>query len=97
VVETDNLIDQVDQRITPHSDEATVVERYRLEGRDHQGRRLLAAEVVLTDPKFYAGPVVMVKRWAEVPNGRVLPYECNEERWLDRLEELAREADVGLP
>ncbi len=43
VVETDNLVDQVDQRTTPHSDQATIVERYSLDGKDEQGRRILKA------------------------------------------------------
>lgn len=97
VVETDNLTDGVDQRITPHSDAATVVERYRIEGVDDRGRRILAAEMVLTDPKFYAAPVRMTKRWAEVPNGRILSYDCSEERWIERLEELARKVGASLP
>jgi hypothetical protein len=32
-----------------------------------------------------------------VPNGRVLPYECNEEQWNDRIEKLAKEAGVPVP
>ncbi len=71
VVETDNLVDQLDQR-TPHSDEATIVERYKLEpARDAQGRRVLTAEMTMTDPKFYTKPLTIRKSWAEVPNGRV--------------------------
>ena len=96
VVETDNLVDQVDQR-TPHSDEAKVVERYQLDGVDNQGRRILKAEMTMTDPKFYTRPVVQTKRWAEVPNGRLLPYECPEEMWLDRIAERAQEAGVPNP
>jgi hypothetical protein len=96
IVETDNLVDQVDQR-TPHSDEATVVERYKLDGKDAQGRRILAVEMTMTDPKFYTKPVTLQKRWAQVPNGRVLPYECPEERWLDRIDEMANKAGVPLP
>ena len=97
VVETDNLIDQVDQRTTPHSDEATIVERYRLEANDEQGRRVLVSEMTMTDPKFYTAPVKMTKRWAQVPNGRLLPYECDEEVWRDRIEKLAHEAGVPVP
>jgi hypothetical protein len=96
VVETDNLVDQVDQR-TPHSDEAKIVERYSLDGVDNQGRRILKAEMTMTDPKFYTAPVVQTKRWAEVPNGRLLPYECPEEMWLDRIAERAKEAGVPNP
>ncbi|MDR2214854.1 MAG: hypothetical protein LBE59_03315 [Nevskiaceae bacterium] len=97
VVETDNLTDNVDQRNTPHSDEAKIVERYQLEGVDEQGRRVLVAEMTMTDPKFYTAPVKLTKRWAQVPNGRLLPYECNEEQWNDRLEQLATQAGVSVP
>jgi len=97
VVETDNLVEQVDQRWA-HSDEATVVERYHLEDKpDAQGRRILVADMVMTDPKFYTAPVTAQKRWAEVPNGRLLPYECPEEFWNNRLAELAKKAGVPLP
>jgi hypothetical protein len=96
VVETDNLVDQVDQR-TPHSDAATVVERYHLDGKDELGRRILVADMTMTDPAFYTAPVVLQKKWAQVPNGRLLPYECNEEGWRDRLAELAEKAGVVLP
>jgi hypothetical protein len=96
VVETDNLVDQVDQRY-PHSDEAKIVERYTLAGKDDQGRNLLKVEMTMTDPKFYTTPVKAEKTWAQVPNGRVLPYECNEENWAARLEELAHKAGVELP
>jgi len=97
VVETNNLVEQLDQRTTPHSDEARIVERYRLEGTDAQGRRILSAEMTMTDPKFYTQPVRLTRRWAQVPNGRLLPYECNEESWLARLEMLAKKAGVKLP
>ncbi|RYH03734.1 MAG: hypothetical protein EON57_09460 [Alphaproteobacteria bacterium] len=97
VVTTDNLVDQVDQRTTPHSDKATIVERYTLQGKDDQGRQILKAEMTLTDPVFYDKPLKMEKLWAKVPNGRLLPYECNEEFWNDRLEQLAEKAGVSLP
>jgi hypothetical protein len=96
VIETDNLVDQLDQR-TPHSDEAKVVERYKFDGKDAQGRQLLSVEMTMTDPKFYTKPVVVQKRWAQVPNGRVLPYECPEEKWLERIEEMATKAGVPVP
>jgi hypothetical protein len=97
VVETNNLVEQLDQRTTPHSAEATIVERYRLAGTDQQGRRILTVELTMTDPKFYTAPVVLTRRWAQVPNGRLLPYECNEDMWQERIEELARKAGVELP
>ena len=97
VVQTNNLVEQLDQRTTPHSGDATIVERFRLDGTDAQGRRLLVAEVTMTDPKFYTAPVVLTVRWAQVPNGHLLPYECNEEVWRDRLDNLAEKAGTKLP
>lgn len=97
VVETNNLVEQLDQRTTPHSEGATLVERYRLDGVDAQGRRLLVAELTMTDPAFYTEPVRLTRRWAQVPNGHLMPYECNEEVWRDRVEGLARKAGVDLP
>ena len=96
VVETDNLVEQVDQRYA-HSDAAKIVERYSVDGKDEQGRRILKVEMTMTDPQFYNEPVKVEKRWAQVPNGRLLPYECNEEFWHARLEELAKKAGVSLP
>jgi len=96
VIETNNLVEQVEQR-SAHSDQATIVERYRLDGKDAQGRRILTAEMTMTDPKFYTAPVVATKRWVEVPNGRLLPYECTAETWHERVEELARKAGVPVP
>jgi hypothetical protein len=96
VIETNNLVEQVEQR-SAHSDEAVIVERYRLDGKDAQGRRILTAEMTMTDPKFYTEPVKATKRWVEVPNGRLLPYECTAETWYERVEELARKAGVPVP
>jgi hypothetical protein len=96
VVETDNLVDQVDQRYA-HSDQATIVERYRLAGTDKQGNRLLEVEMTMTDPAFYSAPVKTTKVWAQVPNGRLLPYECAEEIWDAHLQKLADDAGVELP
>jgi hypothetical protein len=90
VVETTHLVEQVDQQYA-HSDQARIVERYRMTtGAD--GRRVLTAEMTMTDPVFYTEPVRTEKRWSEVPNGHLLPYECAEETWHKRLEELERQA-----
>jgi len=90
VVETDNLIDQVDGRL-PHSETAKVTERYRVT-RDDKGGRRLTVDVTLTDPAFYTEPVKVTKFWTLIPNGRLLPYECAEEVWRNRLAELSRKA-----
>ena len=93
VVETTNLVEQVDQRY-PHSDKAKIVERYRLE-KGANGQEVLVAEMTMTDPAFYTAPFTTVKKWARVPNGHLLPYECAEEAWLKRLEELEAKGSSG--
>ena len=96
VIETNNLVEQVETR-TAHSDEARIVERYKLDGKDAQGQRILTAEMTMTDPKFYTQPVVATKRWVQVPNGRLLPYECTAEIWFERIEAMAKKAGVPVP
>jgi hypothetical protein len=93
VVETTHLVEQVDQQYA-HSADAKIVERYRLTT-DAKGTKVLAAEMTLTDPAFYTQPVKAEKKWAQVPNGHLLPYECAEEGWHKRLEELQQKAKPG--
>ena len=88
VVETTHLVEQVDQRYA-HSDQAKIVERYSL-STDSRGTKVLTAEMTLTDPAFYTKPVTDTKKWAAVPNGHLLPYECAEEGWRIHLEELEK-------
>jgi hypothetical protein len=51
---------------------------------------VLVAQMTLTDPMFYTKPVVVQKKWRFDPQGILLPYECNEEAWLNRLDELRK-------
>jgi hypothetical protein len=93
VVETTHLIEQVDQRYA-HSDQAHIVERYRMTKSASSGR-VLIAEMTMTDPVFYTQPVTAEKRWSEVPNGHLLPYECAEEGWRIHLEQLEKQSRTG--
>ena len=92
VVETTHLVEQVDQRYA-HSDEARIVERYTMttEG----GNKVLTAQMTMTDPRFYTAPVTAEKKWSQVPNGHLLPYECAEEGWRIHLEQLEKKAGAG--
>jgi hypothetical protein len=90
VVETTKLVEQVDQRY-PHSDRARVIERYQLTT-SPRGERVLVIDMTLTDPVFYTRPVTGQKKWVEVPNGHLLSYDCAEEGWRKRLEELEQRA-----
>ena len=89
VVETTSLREQEDQ-MYPHGEQARIVERYHLVT-DANGGRVLVAEMTLTDPLFYTKPVTATKKWLLDPKGVLLPYECNEEAWLDRLKQLKDE------
>ena len=51
--------------------------------------------MTMTDPVFYTEPVTAEKKWAQVPNGHLLPYECAEEGWHKRLEELEKKVVTG--
>jgi len=93
VVETTHLVEQVDQQYA-HSDQAKIVERYRM-STGANGVKVLTAEMTLTDPVFYTQPLKVEKKWQQVPNGHLLPYECAEEGWHKRLEELSKKAKPG--
>jgi hypothetical protein len=87
VVETDNLVEQVDGPV-PHSANAKVTERYTVEtGKD--GKRRLRVNFTVVDPDFYTAPVSLTKVWTFFPGGRLLPYECAEEFWQKHLEQLS--------
>ena len=88
VVVTTQLKEQEDQTY-PHSAEARIVERYHL-AKGAQGEKVLVDDWTLTDPIFYTRPVTAEKRWALDPKGILLPYECNEEGWLDHLQALSK-------
>ena len=90
VVETDNLIEQVDQQYA-HSAEAKIVERYRLIA-DAEGRKVLVNDWTLTDPVFYTEPVVAQKKWLLDPSTRILPYQCREQAWDAHVAELKAKA-----
>jgi hypothetical protein len=89
VVETLGLKEAVDQS-SAHSDQATIVERYRL-AKDEKGRKVLTAEMTLTDPVFYTKPVSVTKKWLAVEGGKLLPYDCTEPQWEDLLDKLRQE------
>jgi hypothetical protein len=88
VVETTALKEQEDQTY-PHSEQARIVERYHL-AMGASGAKLLINDWTMTDPLFYTRPLAVQKIWAYDPKGILLPYECNEEAWLDHLDALRK-------
>jgi hypothetical protein len=93
VVETTHLVEQVDQQYA-HSNQARIVERYTMTT-GANGNKVLTAEMTMTDPVFYTEPVKVEKRWSMIPNGHLLPYECAEENWNKRLEELEKKSKAA--
>ena len=57
-----------------------------------KGSKVLHVEMTKTDPVFYTAPLKVEKRWSMVTNGHLLPFECADETWTKRLEELAEKA-----
>jgi hypothetical protein len=96
VVETSKLKEQVDQAAA-HSEQARIVERYRLT-KGAKGEKILEAELTMTDPVFYAAPVTVTKRWSPAEPGTfMMYYECAEPNWLDFVDKLREEAAKKPP
>jgi hypothetical protein len=96
IVETTHLKEAVDQRRYPHSDQARILEEYELTT-DDDGAKVLVASLTMTDPVFYTEPVTAVKKWAFLPDTRLLPYECNEPAWEEHLEQLREGGNQESP
>lgn len=88
VVTTTSLKEQEDQTY-PHSADARIVERYHL-AKPTGGEKVLVDDWTMTDPTFYTQPVTGEKKWALDPKGVLLPYECDEEGWLDHVQALEK-------
>lgn len=95
VVETTSLKEQEDET-WPHSADARIVERYHLAA-DSKNDKVLEDDWTMYDPAFYTEPVKGVKKWSLEPQGVLLPYECDEEGWLDHLEALRKAKNPALP
>jgi hypothetical protein len=96
VVETTSLTDGQDQRNYPHSDQATITERFSMETRD-DGLRIIDYEMTLTDPVYYTEPVTYTARWQPLPDGQILPYNCTEEPWFKLLDMRRAQLNAGEP
>jgi len=87
IVETTHLKEAVEQMRYPHSANAKVVEEYEL-GTGADGGKILIAHMTMTDPEFFTETIKAEKKWAYLPDTRLLPYECNEPTWEEHLEQL---------
>ena len=95
IVETTRLKTQVDSRY-PHSNQASIREEYYIDEPLADGTRVLAADLIMTDPLWLEEPLVTTKRWQALPDYHVLTYECSEPVWLDEMEMLYEEAGLEM-
>ena len=96
VVTTTDLTDGVDQRTYPHSDQATIVERFHLVP-DAKVGKILEYEATMTDPVYYTAPVHFTKRWMPLKDGHIMAYNCTEEPWLRLLDARRKQLEAGQP
>jgi hypothetical protein len=96
VVETTSLTDGQDQAGFPHSDQARITERFSMDT-DDNGAKVISYEMTMTDPVYYTQAVTATDRWAPIPNGQIIPYNCPEEPWLKLLELRRAQLEAGVP
>ena len=96
VVTTTDLTDGVDQRTYPHSDQATIVERFHVRP-DPKVGKVLDYEATMTDPVYYTAPVHFTKKWMPLKDGHIMAYNCTEEAWLRLLDARRKQVAAGQP
>ena len=96
VVRTTRLKEQLSGSF-PHSEDAVIEERYRLEIQD-DGSKVLINDWTLTDPAFYTEPVSRSRDWKPLGDNRHLAeYACMEDRWVERENHLLDRYREGDP
>jgi hypothetical protein len=96
VVQTTDLLDGRDQGAHPHSDQATIEERFSM-GRAEDGTQIISYEAAITDPVYYTAPVEIERKYERVEDGFILPYRCPDEFWYDLLEMRSEQLKEGEP
>lgn len=96
VVETTNLSDGDDQSMHPHSDKATIEERFSLSKAD-DGKRIIHYEAAMTDPVYYTKPIEIEHEYEPRANGFMIPYYCPNELWNALLDMRRKQLKAGKP
>jgi hypothetical protein len=96
VVKTTNLLDGQDQGGHPHSDKATLEERFSL-GKDDKGTKIISYEATLTDPTYYSAPVKIQRKYEPLADGFIIPYRCPDEFWYSLLDLRREQVGAGKP
>ncbi|HEX7080397.1 MAG TPA: hypothetical protein VF329_05240 [Gammaproteobacteria bacterium] len=96
VVETTDLLDGQDQAAHPHSDQATIHERFSL-GTDANGTKIITYEAAIVDPIYYTEPVRIERKYQPLEDGFILPYRCPDEFWYELIEMRREQLRAGEP
>ncbi len=96
VVKTTDLLDGRDQGAHPHSDQATIDERFWL-SKDKDGKQVLNYEASITDPVYYTAPVKIQRKYEPLQDGFILPYRCPDEFWYSLLDMRTEQLKAGKP
>ena len=96
VVKTTDLLDGRDQGGHPHSDQATIEERFSL-GADASGTKIISYEATVTDPVYYTAPVKIERKYEPLEGGFIIPYRCPDEFWYELLEMRTQQLEAGKP
>jgi len=96
VVKTTDLLDGRDQGAHPHSDQATIEERFSL-GTDASGTKIISYEATVTDPVYYTAPVKIERKYEPLEGGFIIPYRCPDEFWYELLEMRTQQLEAGKP
>jgi hypothetical protein len=95
VVETTDLADGEDQ-MHPHSDQASIVERFSL-GTDKMGRKVLSYSATMTDPVYYTRPITIERKFSPTAEGYIVPYRCTDEFWNALIDARREQLRAGKP
>jgi hypothetical protein len=96
VVKTTDLLDGEDQGGHPHSDQATIQERFSL-GTNDDGTKIITYEASITDPVYYTEPVEIQRKYQPLVDGFILPYRCPDEFWYELLDMRREQLEAGEP
>lgn len=95
VVKTTDLMDGQDQSAHPHSDQATIDERFSL-GEDDNGTKVITYEATINDPIYYTEPVRIERKYQPL-DGFIIPYRCPDEFWYELLDMRRAQLKAGEP
>ena len=96
VVRTTDLMDAQDQFTHPHSDQATIEERFSL-GKDTKGTKIITYDAAIIDPVYYRSPVKIQQKYEPLENGFIIPYRCPQEFWYELLDMRRKQLKSGKP